>query len=480
MSRQNSKKVRKFKRPLRLNLGVIAFLVIAIYIVITFIIYCRKPRISIYEVVEKQLSNGYDCTGLILRDETIVNTSQSGYLNYYYSDGTKVGKNAVVYTVDETGEIYELLSSSSAEDSLSKSDRKLLWDDISEFRKTYKSDEYSSVSDFVYNVENTVLELSTSSMAENVKKILKENHITDNYTTVSTEQSGIISYSMDGYENKNVDAIGPKDFVMADYEKRQLRTSEKLESGDPAYKLITGEDWTIVLSVPEDLYQQLNKRQSTDKKNGEEVSYVDITLSRENIDAKVPYELYKKEDGYFAKLTMDRYVVHYIDDRYIDVEISLDQAEGLKIPTSSILKKEFYVVPADYFTEAGDNGATGLIKEVYDKSGDVTYSFIEVSNYYETDEGVTYVDKDMFSAGEWIRNEATQERYQIGETKKIKGVYNVNYGYCLFRQVEILYKNEEYCIVKAGCENGVAAYDHIVVDANTVSEDDLINNYKGD
>lgn len=480
MSRQNSRKVRKFKRPLRLNLGVIAFLVIAIYIVITFIIYCRKPRISIYEVVEKQLSNEYNCTGLILRDETIVNTSQSGYLNYYYSDGTKVGKNTVVYTLDETGEIYELLSSSSAEGTLSKSDRKLLWDDISEFRKTYTSGEYSTVSDFVYNVENTVLELSTSSMAENVKKILKENHISDNYTSVVTEQSGIISYFMDGYEGKNVDAIGPQDFVRTDYEKQQLRTSEKLESGDPAYKLITGEDWTIVLSVPEELYQELNKRQSTDKKDGKEVSYVDITLTRENIDATVPYELYKKEDGYFAKITMDRYVIHYINDRYLDVEISMDQAKGLKIPTSSILKKEFYAVPTDYFTEAGDNGATGLIKEVYDKSGDVTYSFVEVSNYYETDDGITYVDKDMFSAGEWIRNESTQERYQIGETKNIKGVYNVNYGYCLFRQVEILYKNEEYCIVKAGCDNGVAAYDHIVVDATTVSEDDLINNYKGD
>lgn len=480
MSRQNSRKVRKFKRPLRLNLGVIAFLVIAIYIVITFIIYCRKPRISIYEVVEKQLSNEYNCTGLILRDEAIVNTSQSGYLNYYYSDGTKVAKNAVVYTVDETGEIYDLLSSSSSEGTLSKSDRKLLWDDISEFRKTYTSGEYSTVSDFVYNVENTVLELSTSSMAENVKKILKENHIRDNYTSVVTEQSGIISYFMDGYEDKNVDAIGPEDFVMADYEKQQLRTSEKLESGDPAYKLITGEDWTIVLSVPKELYQELNKRQSSDKKNGDEVSYVDITLSRENINAKVPYELYKKENGYFVKIAMDRYVIHYINDRYLDVEISMDQAEGLKIPTSSVLKKEFYAVPTDYFTQAGDNGATGLIKEVYDKSGDVTYSFVEVSEYYETDDGVTYVDRDMFSAGEWIRNEATQERYQMGETKKITGVYNVNYGYCLFRQVEILYKNEEYCIVKAGCYNGVAAYDHIVVDATTVSEDDLINNYKGD
>lgn len=480
MSRQNSRKVKKFRRPLRLNFGVIAFLVIAAYIVITFIIYCRKPRISIYEVVEKQLSNEYNCTGLILRDETLVNTSKSGYLNYYYSDGTKVGKNAVVYTVDETGEIYELLSHSSSEGTLSKSDRKLLWDDISEFRKVYTSSEYASVSDFVYNVENTVLELSSSSMAENVKKILKENNIHDTYTSVFTEQSGIISYSMDGYEDKSADAIGPKDFSLADYEKQQLRTTEKLESGAPAYKLITGEDWTIVLNLPEELYKELSKQQSEDRKEGQEVSYVNMTLSRENIDVTVPYELYKKEDGYFAKVAMDRYVIHYINDRYLDVEISLDQTEGLKIPTSSILKKEFYAVPAEYFTEAGDNGATGLIKEVYDKSGDVTYSFVEVNNYYDTGDEIVYVDKELFSAGEWIRNEATQERYQIGETGTIKGVYNVNYGYCLFRQVDILYKNEEYCIVKAGYKNGVAAYDHIVVDATTVSEDDLINNYKGD
>lgn len=480
MSRQNSKKVKKFKRPLRLNLGVIAFLVIAVYIVITFIIYCRKPRISIYEVVEQQLSNEYNCTGLILREETIVNASQSGYLNYYYSDGTKVGKNAVVYTVDETGEIYELLSSSSSEDTLSKSDRKMLWDDISEFRKTYTSSEYSAVSDFVYNVENTVFELSTSSMAENVKKILKENNLHDTYTSVVTEQSGIISYSVDGYEEKNADSIGPKDFETTDYEKQQLRTTEKVDMGEPAYKLITGEDWTIVLNVQEDLYQKLSKRQSEDKREGQEVSYVNITLSRENINITVPYELYKKENEYFAKITMDRYVIHYINDRYLEVEISMNQAEGLKIPTSSILKKEFYAVPSEYVTEVGDDGSVGLIKEVYDKSGEVSYSFVEVSNYYATEDGITYVDKDTFSAGEWIRNEATQERYQIGEIKKLKGVYNVNYGYCLFRQVQILYKSEEYCIVKAGCDNGVAAYDHIVVDATTVSEDDLINNYKGD
>ena len=51
MSRTNNK-VRKFKKPKRLNMGAIAFFLIAVYILISFVNYLKKPRISIYEVVE--------------------------------------------------------------------------------------------------------------------------------------------------------------------------------------------------------------------------------------------------------------------------------------------------------------------------------------------------------------------------------------------------------------------------------------------
>ena len=62
-------------------------------------------------------------------------------------------------------------------------------------------------------------------------------------------------------------------------------------------------------------------------------------------------------------------------------------------------------------------------------------------------------------------------------TKKstLQGVYNVNKGYAVFKQIDILYQNEEYTIVKAGTDFGISIYDHIALEGDAVSEDDLIN-----
>ena len=53
-------------------------------------------------------------------------------------------------------------------------------------------------------------------------------------------------------------------------------------------------------------------------------------------------------------------------------------------------------------------------------------------------------------------------------------------GFCAFKRIEILSQNEEYCIVKEELNDGLSTFDHIVVDAKTVTEDDLINNFKSE
>ncbi len=480
LAKRRNKKVTRFRRVPRLNIGGIAFLFILVYIVVTCVIYWKKPKISVYEVTEKDISNEYNCTGLILREEKIVDTPKEGYLNYYYMDGTKVPKNKVVYTIDSSGEIYNLLKNANETVSLSKSERNLLWDTISDFRKTYDSSRYNSVSDFVYGVNNTVLELSSSGMSENVEKILKENKLTDSYESVTTAQSGVICYTMDGYEDKTADDVTGKDFDLSKYEKTQIRSSEQVKKNAPAYKIITSEDWKIVLHISKELYDKLEERQNDNAKKNVETSYVKIKTTRDNLTATVPYTLSTKEKDYFAILSMNDYIVHFLNDRFLSIDVVYDSVQGLKIPTSSILEKEYYQVPKEYFTEGGDSNKKGLIKEVYDKSGDLSYSFVETSDCYEDADGMVYVSKDLFSQGEWIRNQENQERYQISAIQKLKGVYNVNYGYCVFKPVDILYKNEEYSIVKPDTENGLSNYDHIIVDASTVTEDDLINNYKSE
>lgn len=466
---------------IQINMGAVMFIIVLFYIAANLFIYLNKPRISVYEVQQKKLSDAYTCTGMVLRDEKIVKANKTGYYNFYYADGSHVGKNQIICTIDETGEIYNLLSSQNNNVTLSKNDRKVLWNHIHDFRQSYNPSQYATVSDFVYDVGNAVLELTSSNVSKNVKELIKENNLSESsYSSITSNQVGLISYAIDGYESKKAEDISVSDFQGGNYKKEQLHTNEKIQQGKPAYKMITSENWTLVLEISKDIYDTLEKRQEENKAANQDTSYVKIAFNQEDISMTRAYTLRCDKKAYFAIIPMQDYIVHFTDNRFVSVDISLDNVEGLKIPTSSITKKSFYTVPEEYFTVGGDNKDPGLVKIVYKQNGDITYKFVPCESYYTDGKGMAYVDQNLFSSGEKIINEKTKDEYQMVQVKKLKGVYNVNYGYCIFKRIETLYQNEEYCIVKATTENGLSTYDHIIVDATTVSEDDMLNNYKGE
>ena len=62
----------------------------------------------------------------------------------------------------------------------------------------------------------------------------------------------------------------------------------------------------------------------------------------------------------------------------------------------------------------------------------------------------------------------------ISKTGTLVGVYNINKGYAEFREVNILYQNDKYSIVKPNTTYGLSTYDYIVLDAAAVNENDLV------
>ena len=60
------------------------------------------------------------------------------------------------------------------------------------------------------------------------------------------------------------------------------------------------------------------------------------------------------------------------------------------------------------------------------------------------------------------------------DTAVLKGVYNINKGYAVFKQIDILYQNEEYTVVRTGTSYGIALYDHIALDGSKVKENELV------
>lgn len=458
------KKVTKYRRPIKINVGFIIFLIIFFYVIISVCVYFTKDHLSIYEVKKGYTADDYTFHGLIFREEKIITTNTAGYINYYHKDGDRVAKNSIIYMVNENRESYDLVSS---DENIKISDEESasIKGDILDFHKKYENGDFSNIYSLKSELQNSALQVVSDSKLSNLNELLGNKATSKNINVARTSSSGIITYSIDNYENLTIDAATSKDFNSDSYEKIQLRSSELVEKNSPIYKIITSDKWDILILLDKKQYENLAEKEQ-----------VTVTFTEDELKVTAPIKVFEKGNDYFAKITMDKYMVKYLDKRFITIEIKMDAAEGLKIPTSSITEKIFYQIPKEYFTTGGNSDSTGLVKEVKElKDGElnVIYSFIPTDIYY-SDDDYNYVDGLLFEPGDIIQAEGSGKRYEIGDTKKLKGVFNINKGYAVFRRIEILYENDEYCIVKEGTPYGISIYDHIALDAKTATEQALI------
>ena len=117
----------------------------------------------------------------------------------------------------------------------------------------------------------------------------------------------------------------------------------------------------------------------------------------------------------------------------------------------------------------------GFNKEVYSADG-TSVLFVALNEDFEDDE-FYYIAVDEngdFKSGDYIVRPDSSDRYQTGRTSSLKGVFNINKGYTVFTQVEILDSSSEYYTGKNNVTYGLSVYDHIVLDASSVGEGQLL------
>ena len=113
------------------------------------------------------------------------------------------------------------------------------------------------------------------------------------------------------------------------------------------------------------------------------------------------------------------------------------------------------------------------MRETYTEDGTATTEFIETTIYGET-ETEYYLDDMTLRIGDYIVMPDSEETFAISKRGSLTGVYNINKGYADFKQINVLYNNEEYSIVKSNTQYGLNVYDYIVLDASMVVDDELI------
>lgn len=459
MAGQNN--IKQYRKPININLGMIIFSAIFVYIVIGVFLYFTTEHIIGYEVQTGSLAVSNIYKGLALREEEVVTAKNAGYINYYAREGERVGCGNLVYSIDESGRLSELVGTGDpSENAMTDSDLTELKTEITGFCNEFSKDSFSSVYDFKYNVQGTVLKLANYNILSNLNSLGKGS--TELVDFSNAPKSGIITYSTDGYENKKPEEITAADFESEHYTKNQLVNNALVSKGDPVYKLSLSEDWSIVIPMEPERLDELV-----------EVEYVKVKFLKNQQISWAQVKALSNADETYAQLIFNNSMISFCTDRFVDIELITNDEKGLKIPNSAIVEKEFFLVPFDFVTQGGKTNTNGVLRQAVMEDGSTTTEFTATQIYSKNDEEY-YLDDMTLRTGDILIKPNSTETYSVGKKATLIGVYNINKGYADFKQIIILYQNDQYSIVQSGTDYGLSAYDHIVLEAETVNENDLI------
>ena len=459
---QTPKKVTKYRKPIGFNPGVLVFLVIFVYIVIMVVSYFRQTHITPYEVKLGSLAINNTYKGVILRDESVITSDFSGYINYYAREGEKVNAYSMVYTVDSTGKLGEMINEDDSDDSsISNESLSDIKNSISSFAVDFRPEKYIDTYNFKYDIEGTVLKLANTAVLANIDKLRAENYA-DSIDFGYAPGSGIVEYYTDGYEELSAETITPDQVDGTDYEKNALHSNDLISEGDNAYKLITSELWSIMIEIEEERAQSL-----------EDENYIEVRFLENNYTAWAAVSVLRQNGKTYAKLDFNNSMRTFASERFVEIELLDNAREGLKIPNSAIVERTFYLIPEGYMTYGGNSGDAGFNRESYLEDGTLSTEFVPATIYNNVD-GMLYVDESVFSIGDHVIKPDDGERYAISKQASLIGVYNINKGYADFKQITILNQNEEYSIVKSNSEYGLAVYDYIALKGDSVTENDFV------
>jgi len=444
-----------------LNVGLVMFTVLVLIIVIRFALSLREPHPTIYEVQKIALAKDNLAKAVVVREEQTVTTDIAGYVNYYTKSGTRVAKDETVFSVDKN-RTDRSSAYGDGQVPLSEEDVAEIKNCIEGYYKSGNSGSMTAINELKTNLQSTMAGITDMYLLENLDKIRGNGNPEDGLKLSKAPYSGIVSFFTDSLDGLTADAVSEETFDLEEYTSKTLYSSELREAGSPAYKLVTNENWSLILKLTKEQYTTLEGQ-----------SFLTFTITDDGLQLTMPFKRYSMGDGLFARIDLSQYMIRYIGKRFITVAIDLSQAEGLKIPAKAIVEKYFYVVPKEFIVY--DQGKTGITVCELDEMKNLQYQFHEAEVYY-TDDEYAYIDESVVREhGQIITIPHTTNQYQVSTQKKLEGVYCVNKGFAQFRMIERLYNGKDYVIVKTGIARSINVYDFIWEDASTLSEDQLIN-----
>ena len=468
---------------------VVFFGFVLIYILQSLITFAFKPRTVIERIVPGSVTSPVDLTGIIIRDEVVYSSSASGSVRFNVAENERIKKGEIVCYIqdsDEVSRINEELMDVNEELLKMQANRVDIADFNSDERRLnllmknmldnwagkMKTGDFSSLyslkDSLSVNVElrnRSILSDNSNTLSKQLtRRQMYEEELSRHMTLITSEDSGIVSRQLDGYEETytlNIMAKLPKELIMIKNSPDKHPALKSAEPDTPLFKVIRSNNWYVASYIPNDIIEGWQEK---DNKVISVDTYAGLPVTVERITAEEGNESY-------VLFKCTRYLEEYLDSRQLRFRVSGDKNEGLKIPRSAVATKTLIPVPREFVSIDDDQLKTATFIKSGSEKIKLTYTAI--------DDEMIYMDPANIEVtlGKEIQDPANAEKkFHLNGLTEIMGVYRVNYGTADFRKVVINDAPQAagYYILDPGLNKGLQEKDSIVQDASSVTEGDII------
>lgn len=345
----NNVKNDKKKKPLK-NKKTIVTLIISfvflLYCVVLFIKLLANPTDK-FVVEQGKIYKEESQVGYILRDEQVVeNNESSGNIVQLKAEGKKVANGEAIYRYslenesdinskiqDLDNQIQEALKK---ENTLFSSDIKLLETQIEDkLENVYESTDINKIEQQKKDINNSMQKKAkiASTLTSNgsyVQQLIEtrsnyENQVNSGSKYIYSNKSGIISYKVDGLENKLT--VGDFGYLNKDFlNSLNLKTGQIIASNNSKAKIINNFNNYIACVS-----------KSEEAKNSEVGNSLKIRLpNSEEISANIVYKSDEGNNGTLLVFEIKQDVESLINYRKIAFDIIWWSDYGMKVPNKAI------------------------------------------------------------------------------------------------------------------------------------------------
>lgn len=442
------------------NIGTIIFGAIFMYMIISLVLYLTADHITSYQVTSGPLAQNPTFDALVLRSEQVVESPATGYVHQYARENAKVPQDGIICSISDNQE-----SESGGDVELTEENLAQLRANMAKFAYNFKPNNFYDTYNFKYELQGNILQYAEDNGTLGTAL--------GDQTVQTAPVDGTVLYTIDGYEELTEESLTMEAFNQKAYQVTNLKRESRVDAGEPVCKIVDSETWSLYIPLTDKQTVQLASNRS-----------MRVKFLKDGETQVGNFSILTIGEQRYGRITFTSGMFRYSSDRFLEVELVTNTETGLKIPVSSVVEKEFYIIPASFETvDEGDNA--GFLREVTDKDGNVSTEFVSATIYRrvvgeddegnpDTDNAMYYVDMTDFREGDILVKPDSQSRFEVKETGTLEGVYSINKGYAVFRQITIIDQNEEFCIVESGTSYGIAQFDHIVLDGSSVQEETIL------